>query len=401
MNTFRLFLVILALAVLGGCAGPAASAPVLVGTTIPITGPKAEEGRATRDGYLLFVDAINRQGGLDVGGRKRLLKLLYYDDRSGPQQVGALYTKLIEQDRVDFLLGPYSSRLTQEAIPLAETARIPMINAHGSAEGMYSAANRYTFSIISPARSYLQGVIDMVRRYRPAARTVALIGADEPFAREVIAGADRHATANGLEVVYRGLYQLNAVSVGDTLLPVRDVQPDVLLVAGHLQDAILVVRQARELGIRPALVAFTSGPSTPEFRDNLQSYADYMVGATQWTSALSYRGAGLWPTSEAYAADFLRVYPDYGQVPYQTAESTAALLVLQAAIAQAGTTDREAVRNALVTLNLMTFYGPVTFDARGVNVTKPMAVEQWFPDGKRYTVFPPEVAERTPIFPER
>ena len=124
-----------------------------------------------------------------------------------------------------------------------------------------------------------------------------------------------------------------------------------------------------------------------------------MFGATQWTSALKYRGDDRWQTPRAYADAFQAAYPGYDQVPYQVAESTAALVAFQRALETAGSLDPRVVRGALATLDLMTFYGRIKFDDRGVNIYKPMAVVQPQPDGKTYTVFPPDVAERDALYP--
>jgi branched-chain amino acid transport system substrate-binding protein len=390
---------------LAACATPwsgGASAEddtIVFGATIPITGPKAEEGRYTRDGYQFYVETINRRGGVTLGGKRYNVRLHYYDDGSDPARVGPLYERLIGQDRVTFLLGPYSSQLTAPAVPIAEKNRVPMVAAHGAAESLYSPDNRYVFSIISPARNYLRGIIALVLAKDSSVRTVALLGADEPFSHEVLDGAAEYAKENSLTVAYQALYPLNTSDVRTLLTAMKRNDPDLVLVAGHLQDAILIVKQAKELGVSPQAIGFTSGPSTPEFRANLQNDADYIFGATQWTSALQYTGAGLWATPHEYAAAFQAAHPDYTQVPYQTAESTAALIAFQHAIEQAGSPDREAVRSALANLDLMTFYGRIKFDARGVNIYKPMAVEQLQPDGNIYTVFPSDVAEKPALYP--
>ena len=274
-----------------------------------------------------------------------------------------------------------------------------MVAAHGSAESIYSPNNRYTFSIVSPAQNYLRGIIAVVLAQDPQVKTVALLGANDVFSQEAVYGAATYAREKGLQVVYQGFYQLNTADMRAALQAVKQRAPDLLLAAGHLQDEILIVRQAKELDLNPKAMGFTSGPSTPEFRANLQESADYIFGATQWTSALQYNGDGLWPTPRAYSQAFLKAYPDYQQVPYQTAESTAGLLAYQRAIEQAGSLDREAVRAALAKLDLMTFYGRIKFDARGINIYKPMVVEQWQPDGRKYTVFPANVAEKAALYP--
>src|SRR5262249_419756 len=142
------------------------------------------------------------------------------------------------------------------------------------------------------------------------------------------------------------------------------------------------------------------GPSSPEFRDNLKQNADYILGATQWTGALKYTGGqDPWKTPAAYARDFTAAHPNYKVVPYQVAESSAAIVPYKLAIEKAGRLDPAKVRDAIAGLDVVTFYGQIKFDDRGVNIYKPMVVEQLQPDGKKYTVFPATVAEKPGLYP--
>jgi len=401
-------LLALLLPVLSACAGPdlplgnasrAADRPIVFGATISITGPLDKEGEYTRDGYMFAVDTINRAGGIRVGDKHYRAALQYYDDQSRPDLVPALYHKLLADDQVTFLLGPYTSGLTAVAAPVAEGARLPMIDAHGSAESIFSPTTRYNFGIVSPARNYLRGIIAVVKGKDAAARSVALLGADEPFSHEVVDGAAEYARGAGLTVVYSAFYPVDPSDLTSFLLAAKAYQPDILLAAGHLQDSLLIARQVQQLGLAPKALGFTTGPSTPAFRANLGAGANYIFGATQWTAALQYHGDDPWETPRAYAAAFKASHPDYSEVPYQTAESSAALLVFQRAIQSAGSLEAEPVRAALAGLDLMTFYGRIKFDSRGVNIYKPMAVEQLQPDGHTYTVFPQDAAEREAIYP--
>jgi branched-chain amino acid transport system substrate-binding protein len=382
-----------------GHSAEAGGPPLVFGATISITGPTAKEGEYTRDGYLLAVEAINRAGGIRVGDKHYRVALQYYDDQSDPQRVPALYQKLLNEDHVNFLLGPYTSALTAAAAPVAEAGRVPMVDAHGSAESIFAHGYRYTFGILSPARNYLRGVIAVVHSKDPTAHTVALLGADEPFAHEVLTGAADYAHDAGLIVVYSAFYPVNPPDLTPLLLAAQAQHPDILLGAGHLQDSLLITRQAHDLGLAPRAMGFTAGPSAPEFRTNLGAGANYIFGATQWTDALQYRGDDPWETPRAYAAAFKAQHPDYSEVPYQTAESSAALIVFQRAIETAGSLDPDQVRAALAGLDMMTFYGRIKFDSRGVNIYKPMAVEQLQPDGRKYTVFPQDAAEKDALYP--
>ncbi len=402
------FLLLASFLLLAGCneaavpighSAEAGGPPLVFGATISITGPTAKEGEYTRDGYLLAVAAINNAGGIRVGDKHYRVALQYYDDQSDPARVPALYQKLLDEDHVNFLLGPYTSALTAAAAPVAEAGRVPMVDAHGSAESIFAQGYHYTFGILSPARNYLRGVIAVVQGKDPSVQSVALLGSDEPFAHEVLAGAAEYAHDVGLNVVYSAFYPVNPADLTDVLQAAGAHHPDILLGAGHLQDSLLITRQVHELGLAPKALGFTAGPSAPEFRANLGAGADYIFGATQWTDALQYRGDDPWSTPRAYAAAFKAQHPDYSAVPYQTAESSAALIVFQRAIETANSLDPDRVRAALAGLDMMTFYGRIKFDSRGVNIYKPMAVEQLQPDGAKYTVFPSDAAEKAALYP--
>jgi branched-chain amino acid transport system substrate-binding protein len=274
-----------------------------------------------------------------------------------------------------------------------------MIEANGSAESIFSKGYKYTFAVLSPARLYLKGVVDLVRAKDKTARTVAVLGENEPFSKEVASGGADYAREKGLQVVYQELYPTGTQDVSALLTNIKAKNPDVILGAGHLQDSLLIVKQARDLGVSPKAMGFSVGPSSPEFRENLKGSADYVFGATQWTEALKYNGDDPWKTPKAYAEAFRAKNPKYRDIPYQVAESSAAALAFWRAIEKANSLDPVKVRDAIAALDLMTFYGQVKFDSRGINVYKPMAVEQLQPDGRKYTVFPPSVAEKDAIYP--
>ena len=381
----------------------AASAPaadtVIFGAAISITGKTAKEGEYTRDGYQFAIDKINEMGGIRVGGKSYLVALKYYDDETKSERSAQLFEKLINEDKVNLLLGPYGSSPTGTAAPIAERYRIPMVEANGSAESTFSKGYRYTFMILSPAKLYLRGIIDVVRSKDPTAKTVAVLGENESFSKEVAAGAVEYAKEKGMEVVYDELYPSNTQDVSALLTAIKGKNPHIILGSGHLQDSLLIVKQAKDLGVAPRAMGFSVGPSSPEFRENLKKGADYIFGATQWTEALGYNGDDPWKTPKAFGEAFRARHPDYKTIPYQVAESAVAVIAYERAIEKAGSLDPTKVRDALAATDMMTFYGRVKFDSRGVNVYKPMAVEQYQPDGIKYTVWPADVAEKPALYP--
>jgi branched-chain amino acid transport system substrate-binding protein len=373
---------------------------ILFGAAISITGKTAKEGEYTRDGYQFAVDKLNEMGGIKVGGKTYKVALKYYDDETKPERTAQLIEKLINEDKVNLILGPYGSSPTGTAAPICERYKIPMVEANGSAESIFSKGYKYSFMILSPAKLYLRGIIDVVRSKDPAVKTVAILGENESFSKEVAQGAADYAKEKGLDVVYHELYPSNAQDVSALLTAIKGKNAQIVLGSGHLQDSLLIVKQSKDLGVSPKAMGFSVGPSSPEFRENLKANADYIFGATQWTESLRYNGDDPWKTPKAFADAFRAKHPTgYKTIPYQVAESAVAVIAYQKAIEKAGTLDATKVRDALAGLDVMTYYGRVKFDSRGVNIYKPMAVEQYQPDGNKYTVWPADVAEKPAIYP--
>ncbi len=379
--------------------GDSAGGTITFGASISITGELAQEGQYTRDGYLMAINTINQHGGLVIGNKVYRLALRYYDDESQPELAVQLYEQLINKDQVNFLLGPYSSDLTEAVAPLAERYHLPLVSSNGSADSIFAHGYRYVFGVLSPATDYLRGIIAIVLERDPNAKTVALLGAEDSFSKEVVAGAVEYAQSRGIQVIYQGFYPANTQDLTSQLQAIKALHPDLLLGAGHIQDTLLLAKQAKELCISPKAMGFSVGPSSTLFRAYLQNQADDIFGATQWTSALKYEGRDPWGTPKSYTSAFIAQYPSYQEIPYEVADASAAVIAFQQALEQAGSINPYDVRAALAQLDVMTFYGRIKFDSDGANIYKPMAVVQLQPDGKQYTVFPLDVAERAAIYP--
>jgi branched-chain amino acid transport system substrate-binding protein len=205
---------------------------------------------------LRFIETINERGGIRVGNKTYKLKLKFYNDESRPERAAQLYEKLINEDHVHFLLGPYGSAPTSMVVPIAEKYTLPMVAAHGSAGSIYAKGYTYIFNIQTPAKNYLRGIIDIVLVQDPRTRNVAVLSEDDPFSREVAEGAAAYAQVKGLDVVYNQVYPSDTQDVSALLSAIKRQNVDLLLGAGHLQDALLMVRQAKSLGVSPkALVS--------------------------------------------------------------------------------------------------------------------------------------------------
>jgi branched-chain amino acid transport system substrate-binding protein len=198
-------------------------------------------------------------------------------------------------------------------------------------------------------------------------------------------------------VVYNNKYPADTTDLSAVVSAVKAANPDMVLNGGHLQEALLLQRTMKEQNLNAKVYGYSVGPDTPDFRKSLGKDANYVFGGTQWSPTARYKGApGFITDSKTYAAAFQK---KYGHVPdYHNAESTATCLAFQYAIEKAGSLDPLKVRNALAALDVVTFYGILKFDSRGINVYKPMAVNQ-IQNGRLMTVWPPGVANAKPMYP--
>lgn len=380
----------------GGGSGGAASTIVL-GAPLGLTGSLSKESALTQQGYNLWLDWINHQGGINVNGVKHPVTIKYYDDTSDSNQSAVLMQKLITTDHAQFLLGPYGSGATATDAAIAEQNQIPMVEANGAAQSIFNQGYKYTFGVLSPANKYLEGVIDMAATLNPKPTTLAMLSADDNFSLEVADAINTYAPTKGINVVLYKKYKNGATNLVAEVQAAKAVHPDMVLNSGHLQEAIAINKAAKEQQLNAKIFAYSVGPSTPDFISSLGKDANYVYGGSQWTPQVKYTPEFYLSVSD-YVAAYKAKYPGLGDPDYHVAESTAACLALQRAIENAKSLDSKKVRDALAALDVVTFFGRIKFDSRGINIYKPMVVEQ-IQDGAHHTVFPPEVADAQPKYP--
>jgi branched-chain amino acid transport system substrate-binding protein len=370
---------------------------IVFGSAVSLTGTLAREGQLTKEGYDLWQTYVNDHGGIPVGTTRYRVAIKYYDDESKPENAAQLAARLIDQDHVNFLLGPYGTGTTFTVAQIAERKKIPMVQGNGAAERLFNSGFTYSFGVLTPGKQYLTGIIDMVLAQHPAPKTVAITYASDAFSEDVASAAADYAGAHGLKVVYDNKYPAATTDVSSIVSAVHAAAPDVILNAGHLEDALLMSRSLQQQNVEAKAYGYSVGPDTPDFVTALGKDADDVFGGSQWSVAVRYRGvAGFYQTPTEYSDAFARVY--HRPADYHNADGTAACLAFQYAIEKAGTLDPAKVRDALASLDVMTFYGPITFDKRGVNMTKPMIVQQ-IQNQHLVTVWPPAVANAKPIYP--
>ncbi len=391
---------VIALACGGTSGGGAAKTgeDIVIGAPMSITGSQSKEGALAKQGYDMWLDWINNsQGGINVKGTKHKVRLVYKDDQSLPNVSAQVTQSLITDDKAQFLLGPYGSATTASDAVIAEKNGIPMVEGNGAAQSIFSKGYKYIFGVLSPANKYLQGVLDMAASLNPKPATIAMLSADDNFSVEVAQAVIEYAPTKGMQVVYNQKYPNGSTDVSSLVAAAKARNPDILLNSGHLAEAIAINKAAKDLQLNAKIFAYSVGPSTPDFIQALGKDANYVYGGSQWTPQVRYKPSFYLSVAD-YAAAYKKMFKTQDDPDYHVAESTAACLALQKAIENAGSLQPDKVRDALASLDVMTFFGQIKFDSRGINTYKPMVVEQ-IQDGKHHTVWPADIADAKPQYP--
>ncbi len=395
-----------ALAILVAAGVPASAKvegdTIVLGAAVSLTGKYSTNGKNTQDGYELAVARVNEKGGVQVGDKTYKLKVVYYDDESTPARAAQLAERLINQDGVKFLLGPYSSGLTKAIAPVTEKYKIPMVEGNGASLSLFKEGYRYLFATLSTTEFYLKEAVNLAAMTAqaagrdPAELKVAMAFENDPFSQDIRAGVTEDAERWGMKVVVDDKLPPELNDMAATLTKIKAVKPDLLLVSGHTKGATLAVRQTAEMRVEVPMIAITHCDSA-QVAETLGSAAEYFLCASQWDRSLSYRD-DWFGSAEEYAQLFEATY-DYSP-PYQAAESTAAVLVFVDALQRAGSFDTEEVRDAIAATDMQTFYGNIKFDETGKNIAKPMVLYQ-VQDGQYKVVAPTDWASAKLIHPRR
>lgn len=365
------------------CNGANAEDPIKIGTTQSLTGHYADFGREQLNGLEMWVADINARGSL-LGRR---VELVHYDDASRSANSEEGFRKLIEQDKVDFLVGPYSSALTLRASAVAEEHNFPMVASAASADEIWSRGYKNIFGTDTPASNYLDG---MQAAMDTGSDTLALVYAKTPFAEEVAMGLRKRAATNGMKILLDEGYPPEQLEFGALASRLAKADADIVMGISYLDDSVAMVKAIRAAKVKPKMLAFTVGPALREFGDALGPDAEGVVGVVQWLRSVPLPGA----------QDFAYRYRKrYGENPaVHAAIGYSAGQVIEAAVRLAGTTEHDAVRNQLRDMYFRSLLGKYKVDDTGRQVGKSNYLLQW-QDDQRRLVAPSELAERKLIHP--
>ncbi len=352
---------------------------ITVGFTVSKTGALNVDSMEQFRGFELWRDQVNGAGGIKAGGKSYKIQLVNYDDESNSKRVQQLYSRMILQDKADFLFSPYSSGLTATAAVVTEQYGKIMLTTGAAEDKTYRLGNHYLYQMFAPAPEYLKSALDALKTKDPKA-SVAFVYEDNAFSVAVVNPAKAYAQQQGLNVVFTEAYAPNTTDFGPILDKLNASHATVLMGGGHYADGSTLARQlySRKAGMK--MITLLVAPDSPQWTE----LGDAGVGVTvpsQWEPQSEFK-TQYGPSG----ADFAKAYSAKYNTPpsYESAGGYAAGLILQHAIEQAGTTDTAKVSQALNNTDLTTFWGHTKFSAagneHGLQVGHTMVLAQWQKD---------------------
>lgn len=378
-------------------ADAAGAEPVKLGAAVSLTGSLAKLGAETKAGYELWMEKVNAQGGLNVAGTKRPVSITFYDDQSDANRATKLVDKLISEDGIKLILGPYSSGITLPVSTITERNHALLMSAGGNADELFTRQFKYIFGVWPLASEPIQTTLRVIHEADPTLKTMSIAVKDNLFSLTAARGARDEAKRLGYNIVTDEKYPAEVNDFSSVIGKAKDAGSDIVVELGHVKEAIQFVKQSKELGFSPKAWTLQPGPETPDFKNSLGAGANYVFWYALWSPVVPYKDA-VFGSVENYVQGYKQ---KFGTAPtFNSSAATTGAELIGLAVEKANSDDPDKVRDALRAFKGETIMGPVQFDARGVNVNaRENVVVYQIQNGKDVIVAPAKVAEGKPILP--
>ncbi len=368
-------------------SGPSSAQQSLrIGVSLSITGKQySVQGGYGREGYLLCQKDVNAQGGV----LRRSIEFVIYDDGSDEKTAARNYEKLITEDKVDAVLGPYGSAITEAVADVTEKHRKLMIAPMAATTSIWEKGRRYLIMMLAPVEGLSEGLLDLAARN--GLKTVAVIKLDGLVANAAADGASELAKTKGLQLVFSETYPNGTTNFSGILSKVKATKPDVLMAASiRLEDLVAITRQARELDLNVSMLSSVPYGLLPDYYKQLGKDAEFVYSGSFWETSLPYPGNQEFVT--AYEKEFKRA------PAVQSAGAYAACRLLTETVQRIGSLDSDKLREALLPLKTKTVLGDFAVDERGYQTAHKAINIQW-QNGQQVVVWPDDVTSGKPRFP--
>jgi branched-chain amino acid transport system substrate-binding protein len=378
----RLACRLLPVAVLAAGAAQAAE-PFTIGMSISQTGGLAPNGKAILDAMQIWIEDTNATGGL----LNRPVKLITYDDQSNPALVPGIISKLLDVDKVDFLLGGNGTNLIAPALPAAMMRHLTVVGLFGLDVNSEFHYPNY-FSIIPaggehPKEAFSAPFFAVAASMTPKPETIALVGADAEFARNAVDGARAQATRAGYKIVYDKTYPPATSDYSPIVRAIQATNPDLVFVGSYPPDTVGMVRAVNEVGLNVKMFGGGMvGPQIGSIKSQLGPMLNGIVNYDFWLPV----GAYATPEAKAFVAKYQARVGDSGADTlgyYLPPFAYADLQVVGEAIRETGGTDQAKLADYLRSHTFHTLVGDIKFGPNG-EWTEPRVLEVQFHDIKEH-----------------
>lgn len=352
--------------------GALAAEPLKIGFCMSLTGPFAVSGKQALIAMKLWQDDINAKGGL-LG---RQVQFVYYDDQSSPANVSGIYTKLLDVDKVDLVVGPYGTVMTAPAMPIVIAHNMVMtslvalnVNSHFHYPRYFAPAALGK----DPVVDFSKGFFDSAMKLNPKPKTVALIAADQEFAAQNVKGAHQNAVAAGLQIVYNKSYPPSTVDFSPIVRAVQADNPDIVFVASYPPDSLGMVRAMHEVGFVPKVFGGSMiGLQITNIQMQLGPLLNGVTAFAAWEPLPTMTFPGVMDMLKRYQAQAAGQGVDL--LGYFLAPSAYAYVqILGDAVTAVGSLDQQKIADYMHHHTFDTVAGKFTFDADG-NATENRAI---------------------------
>jgi branched-chain amino acid transport system substrate-binding protein len=381
MNVKRLVLSMAAVCLL--CPALAHAAKVKIGFVNSITGAQAPIGESLTNGVTLAIEDLKKKG-IDVD-------LIKEDDTGKPEKAMAAFEKMATNDKVAGVVGPYTSACANAVAKLAEKYKVPLVIPVSSKEEITRQGLRYVFRLSATTNDYAAILIDMATSLSKP-KTIAILNENTDFGTSGAKSAAAYAAKKGITVVANESYAAGSPDYRSTLADIKGKNPDLVLMVSYAVDAILLMRQSREIGLSPqAFLGTGAGFATVPFAKE-QDISNNVLSSTQWTKDVTWPGSGAWAK---------RYQEKFGKEPtYHASTAYESMIIMGETAAKAGG-DPEKVRAALKSGKWDGIMGVVKFaDYEGyTNQNKHEMLVEQIQNGVHVTVYPPKYAVKKPVYP--
>lgn len=374
---------VLTLSLLAALAPSAWSAPVKVGFINSITGPEAPIGENITNGAEMAVADL-KKAGIEI-------QLIKQDDTGKADKAISAIEQLATGDEVAAVVGPYTSACANAVAKQAEQYEVAQVIPAAAKEEITRQGYKWVFRTNAPAHNYAQSLIDAALALGKP-KSVAFIYESTDFGSSVSKAGKEYAIAKGLTVVADEAYQKGAPDYRSTLTKIKAQNPDLIFMVSYVADAVLLMRQSRELGLKPqAFLGGGAGFDTAQFESE-KDISTNVFSVTQWTPETGYPGAA--DFNERYKAKF-------GKKPtYHAACAYATMMIVGEVAAKQGG-DRKKIRDALASGTWKGILNDVKYETYDgfTNQNKHEMIVIQYQDGKAETIWPAKVAKKKAVYP--